>query len=135
MPYFNFYLIVESLIEAVPQVHILICLFLIDTPLIYHRQTMLFSLTFASSAISAILGIAKFLKVGPCRIVPNEGILGGFGQAGFMLLYINIGSTILSKGFVVSAIGLRSKFKTSAICTWIGLNYLPNLLYVSSLII
>ena len=68
--------------------------------------TYLFFASFISSVFCATLGIAKFLKVGPCPLVPDEGFLGGHVYMGYVLLFINIGSTILGKGFTLAAMGV-----------------------------
>ena len=88
----------EPFLESMPSVHIFFCLWILQPRLIFDRNPMLFWVTLSSSVFSATLGIAKSLKSGPCRLVPDQGFLNGFGQVGFVLLVINIASTILSKG-------------------------------------
>ena len=88
--------------------------------------------------LSATLGIAKFLKVGPCRLVPDEGILGGHGNLSFLLIMVNIATTILSKGFLLPAIAYDNELNSlvpmvdvdTGILIWILISYLPQMLYV-----
>ena len=99
----------EPFLEAIPQTHILMIMFL-EIPGIFtgtsYQTTYLFFASFISSVFCATLGIAKFLKVGPCPLVPDEGFLGGHMNMGYILLFINIGSTILGKGFTLAAMGV-----------------------------
>ena len=64
----------------------------------YNRNYVLFWTTFSLSVFSATFGIAKFLKVGPCRLVSSHGPLGGIGSIGFLTLMLNIASTLVLKG-------------------------------------
>ena len=66
------------------------------------KHANLFLVTFALSVFSATFGIAKFLKSGPCRLLPNDGPIGGYGTVPFLLLMANIASTILAKGFLLT---------------------------------
>ena len=50
----------------------------------------LFVVTLLISLLSAGFGMAKFLKTGPCRLVSNDGLLGGYFQLGFILNFIYI---------------------------------------------
>ena len=79
----------EPFLESVPQVHILLTLWLEENHLFEGDDVKTFFLFYAkvaTSIVSASLGIAKFLKLGPCRLIPNEGILGGYGSLSFLLL-------------------------------------------------
>ena len=49
-----------------------------------------FILTFLSSLLSASFGMTKFLKVGPCRLLPNQGYLGGYLSWSFIFTFFNI---------------------------------------------
>ena len=93
----------------------------------------LFIATFCSSVLTASLGIAKFLKVGPCRLVPDEGILGGFGNPCFLLLVFNVVLTLISRGILLLALegDLRPRPSQEAILHWVAICYLPQMLYVS----
>ena len=75
----------EPFIESIPQVHILLSLWVEESHLFVgedggYATTILFIAAFITSIVSASLGIAKFLKLGPCHLIPNEGILGGYGS-------------------------------------------------------
>ena len=94
---------------------------------------ILFFVTFTSSYFSSTFGITKFFKSGPCRIVPDEGKLGGYFECGFIFLYANITSSILAKVllplFYILYTG-RSVVAEDA-WLWIGLNVAPQFSYVS----
>ena len=60
-----------------------------------------FIATFASSVFSASKGIAGFLLHGPCKLVPTDGLFGGMGKLGFILLVLNIASTLCGKGVLL----------------------------------
>ena len=87
---------------------------------------------------SAVFGIAKFLKTGPCRLVPSKGIFGGYLQLGFLLVLLNIGCTLLSKGLLLGFSGIVSVFSPKSefpflyvLGLWIGLKVMPEFIYVS----
>ena len=139
----------EPFIEAVPQILILICICFLDIKVLKPNGPDIFSLppffwvTFSTSVLSASLGISKFLKIGPCRLVSNQGVLGGFGNVGFLVLMINVASTLLLKGFLLVVIGkginpgsrgvFQNFSKIEDILSWIGFCYLPSMLYVCSM--
>ena len=50
----------------------------------------LYLVTTVTSFLSAGFGMAKFLKTGPCRLVSNDGLLGGYFQLGFIFNFIHI---------------------------------------------
>ena len=60
-----------------------------------------FLATLASSVFSASKGIAGFLIHGPCKLVPADGLFGGMGKLGFILLVLNIASTLCGKGVLL----------------------------------
>ena len=62
------------------------------------KKEVFFWLTFASSVFSASKGIAGFLLYGPCKLVPTNGLFGGMGKLGFILLVLNIALTLCGKG-------------------------------------
>ena len=99
----------EPIIESVPQVHILLCLWGQKPRLITGKQNfgfydidLLFLATFATSIISASKGIASFLMDGPCKLVPKNGLFGGLGTMGFIFLWLNIITTIIGKGLMLA---------------------------------
>ena len=54
----------------------------------------LFEITLYTSIISAGLGMAKTLKVGPCHILPEKGLLGGLLTLAVLgSLLVNLGLT------------------------------------------
>ena len=107
-----------------------------------NKTGILFVATFATSVVSASLGIAKFLKLGPCRLIPNEGILGGYGSLNFLLLLFNVACTMVAKGLILATSGHGSgdrlfrgdyyTFKGVSYLLWIALFLLPQLIYVST---
>ena len=64
--------------------HILLILFMLNPHVTYWLDPNLFIVTFVTSVLTATLGIAKFLKIGPCRLVPDQGSLGGHGTLAFL---------------------------------------------------
>ena len=125
-----------------PQIHILLILWVLNDKITLRPDPGLFIATFTTSVLSAALGIAKFLKIGPCRLVPEEGPLGGHGSMAFLVLMINIFSTIMAKGFLLPALGYGIEFKghglvepltknlSSLVGIWFAACYLPQLIYV-----
>jgi len=59
----------------------------------------LFFFTYATSILTASLGLAKCLKVGPCRVFPLGGL---FNKKFFFLIFI-MGITLVSKGMIMGA--------------------------------
>ena len=105
----------------------------------------LFITTFATSVLTATLGIAKFLKTGPCRLLPDQGPLGGHGTLPFFMLMLNIFSIIINKGFILPAIGWGipntedsmifqdrplTQNPIALVGVWLAICYLPQLIYV-----
>ena len=112
-----------SLIILLVTAVFVICLLFVNVLIPVFVGTSFFVLTFS---------VAKYLKTGPCRLVPNEGRLGGFFERGFICLLVNIGFTILIK-VVFPAIGIF--FGHGIKPYWmILLNTLPQFIYVSSLL-
>ena len=124
------------MLESIPQTHILLCLAGQNKSLIIGKNSIQFWLTFVTSFMSAAFALSKFLKTGPCRLIPDVGRLGGFLERGFICLQVNIALTILIKGANLTA-GLQGNGQGSE-KKWIGiywilLNFLPQLIYVSHL--
>jgi len=63
-----------------------------------HDDLIKFLFTFAISILSASLGLAKCLKVGPCRVLGEGGALGGLCAPRFILLVLAMGFTLVGKG-------------------------------------
>ena len=88
-----------------PQVHIMLILWgffghkltgSVYGPMV-SREALFFLATFISSVFSASKGIAGFLLHGPCKLVPTDGLFGGMGKLGFILLVLNIAATLCGK--------------------------------------
>ena len=136
------YFLSEPFLEAVPQVFVLLALWLYDDSLIkliVNQNYELFLASFVSSVITSTFGVAKFLRIGPCRLVSEDGLLGGYGSLGFILVFISVGSTGVSKGTLLASILIvpdsfrHSPYvQKSIVGIYITLCHLPQLLYVSS---
>ena len=127
--------------------HILLCLWLQENKLIEEGNQTFFIVTLTTSLFSTAFGISKFLKSGPCRLVPNEGCLGGFGTLGFILLFFSVAFSLASKGILLAISGIDGLegivvanssvarrdgwSKVDAIFAWGGLNLAPQFVYVS----
>ena len=128
--------------------HILLCLWLQENKLIEEGNQTFFIVTLATSIFSTAFGISKFLKSGPCRLVPNEGFGGGFGTLGFILLFLSVAFSLASKGILLAISGIDGLegivladnssvarrdgwSKVDAIFAWGGLNLAPQFVYVS----
>ena len=119
----------EPIIESVPQVHILLCLWALNPKLItgqkyfYFDFDSFFIATFATSIISASKGIASFLMDGPCKLVPKNGLFGGLGTLGFIFLCLSNISTSIGKGSMLAFSYTESRFvtKVSTSLFWIPL--------------
>ena len=61
-------------------------------------------MTWYSSIFSAAFGLANCLKVGPCRILPEGGQLGGLLTIRFFCLAIIMTLTLASKIWVAQLI-------------------------------
>ena len=138
-------LISEPFLEAVPQIHILLVLWVLNSKINYQLNRGLFIATFITSVLSATLGIAKFLKIGPCRLVPDQGPLSGHGTLSFLILMLNIKFTLISKGIMLPAIGYGiyygepfealTRQPSTMIGVWLSICYLPQFIYVSTYLI
>ena len=88
----------------------------------------------ATSIASGGIGIAKFMKAGPCKII-NGGFLDGFASLGFPAVVLSIISTLLGKGFLLPVVANDyGSLNFLMVLMWIGLNMIPPLIYVSILL-
>ena len=97
-------LISEPICESLLQYHILLYILYVENGLsgwsgfLYngakeirkYAKDPLYVVTTATSFLSAAFGMAKFLKTGPCQLISNDGLLGGYFQLGFILNFIYI---------------------------------------------
>ena len=68
------------------------------------ESAILFFVAFTTSIFTSTLGLAKSLKVGPCRILPEQKkCLGGYLSPRFILIFFACGLTLISKGFALAA--------------------------------
>ena len=61
------------------------------------NDMLFFLVTYGTSMISASLGMAKALKVGPCRVLGDKGLLRGFLTQRFLLLFFACFFTLVGK--------------------------------------
>merc|ERR1719273_1995888 len=66
-------------------------------------EATLFFVTFSTSALSAGLGLAKCLKVGPCRVLAEGGCLGGLLAPRFLLLFAACLLSLFGKGLILAS--------------------------------
>ena len=128
--------------ESIPQVHIMIIIGTLSTNLtmgntqpedvvidVLNQQTIA---TFCLSILSAALGIAKFLKVGPCRLLPYDKI-----NFGFFLLTLNIVCGLIWKAIFLPLIIFLRLGQIRTICSvmiWISVSILPQMALVGYLL-
>ena len=93
--------------------------------------------TLALSIFSGGFGIAKFMKTGPCKMVPStSGFLDGFVSLGFPAVVFSVIATIVGKGLllpVVSQDVQNWSLSVSKVAMWMALNLLPQFIYVSTI--
>jgi len=66
-------------------------------------DSVLFLVGYSSSIITSSLGLAKNLKVGPCRILPEQKrYLGGLLSPRFILIFFACGFTLVGKGVALA---------------------------------
>ena len=119
----------EPVLESLPQVHIILCLWGQNPQLISGRnisERSLFIATFVSSVFSASKGLGDFLLNGPCKLLPNDGFFGGMGKMGYIFLLINIAFTLCAKG-----ISLGLERINMSVIHWACFNILPQFIMVS----
>ena len=127
-----FYFFSEPYLESIPQIHVVLCLVISNAT---HGEVPASVLvTFALSIFSGGFGIAKFMKTGPCKIVPcTSGFLDGFVSLGFPAVVFSVIATFVGKGLLLPAIayGGPKGLIFSKVAMWMALNLLPQFIYVS----
>ena len=115
--------------ESIPQIHILMCLIVSDNSFISDYVAF----TIIISALSGGFGIAKFLKTGPCKMVPSSsGFLDGFVSLGFLALVLSAIATLLGKGLMLPVVVEGTDGIIFAnVVMWMGFNLIPQMVYVS----
>jgi len=93
----------EPYVEAIPTVLLLLAMKFRYSDLFFGNEknflgipkTIMFWTSVSISVFSGSLGMAKFLKLGPCQIVPSQKI-----HCGFFFVFITMGTTLVAKGYV-----------------------------------
>ena len=130
-----------------PQVHILLVIwFLSGGPTFFNDFNanwncntavpfdVSFVVTFSLSVLSATFGVSKFIKLGPARMINNEKCFKGFCSITYVLLFLNICTTLVGRGFVIGNYVWQLHFYdfgTNNIF-FVILCFTPQLLHVSS---
>ena len=92
----------------------------------------LFFWTLILSTLTASLGVAKFLKSGPARIVMSEKCGDGFGTLTFILILVNVFATVMGRGWVTYNVLFRISVSGSKESYFlILLNFAAQIIYVS----
>merc|ERR550517_1071475 len=72
------------------------------------NDMILFWATFSTSILTSSLGLAKSLKTGPCRILPEQKrLLGGLLSPRFILIFFSCGFTLFAKGWALALLFLE----------------------------
>ena len=140
--------ITECFVESIPQTHLtwilLVVMLCVRRPVasgqpgkeLYERtaeKEALFFLSFATSVISASLGMSRLLLKGPSKFIRKVGRLGGYCQWGFVLLILSIMTGIVSKAawlpFMTNIYDRHNKV-SQGVVLWIGVSLIPQLLLV-----
>jgi len=94
----------EPYLESIPQVLIQTSIMIqlrLDREefrVIFGSSTF-FLISYSLSIFSATFGLAKFLKSGPCHLIPSEGYFDGYLTLGFCLVFVSSMAGTLQKGF------------------------------------
>ena len=124
----------EPYLEAIPTIHILLAIHMRNKEVFNVNELNylgiskmdMFWMTLFLSVFSGSLGMAKFLKLGPCQIVPSDK-----WHCGFFLVFISIAPTLVGKGLVLAFSLLNNESFYVTICLiWIGTWILPQFLLV-----
>ena len=94
---------VEQFTEAIPQTVVLLTYHSMYVKQLFNEESKdlpkftLFWFTLSLSIISSSLGIIRFLMHGPCRLLPNYTLFGGYATIGFSILLINVITALIGK--------------------------------------
>jgi len=90
----------------VPSAIVMICIFYFKNGLKDSEVAInLFWVALSTSAITSSLGLAKTLKTGPCRILPEQKrFLGGLLSHRFILIFFACGLALFAKGSALAVI-------------------------------
>ena len=126
----------EPFLEAVPTTFILLAIYFRDRYIfggsernfLGIQKWLMFWITFGISVFSGSLGMAKFLKLGPCKIVPSDKF-----HCGFVLVIFSIATSMVGKGLVLAS-SLSGEYRDYLIIVliWICSCILPQLIFVST---
>ena len=90
--------------------------------------------------MTGAFGVAKFMKLGPCKIIPKEsGFMIGFASLGFPAVATSIIMALLGKALMLPVeIAPNPEregdlFRYRRISIWMALNLAPQLIYVRKL--
>ena len=101
-----------------------------DSPIVVEE---LFYTTFFTSIVTASLGIARFLRKGPTRVVKIDRCFRGIGTLTYILIFINVVLAMFGRGFVISEV-VTYVLRQEASMTYyliVLLFFMPQLLHVS----
>ena len=140
----------ETLVEALPQ---FVILFIIGIDLIIEKESdliedlfddricifevclksgrhTLFGITFLSSLFSVSIGMTKFLKHGPCRILPNQGVLRGYLTWNFCITFVNVVFSVAGNAIIfVQAINHSYLYAMVIVVKFIYVSETTNVIY------
>jgi len=90
-------------------------------------DVLMFLFTFVTSILSASLGLAKCLKVGPCRVLGEGGAMDGLCSPRFILLVLSSGCTLIGKGIAMACV-LAFRWLGAWSVLFIAILFLPGFL-------
>ena len=95
----------EAYLEAAPSVFVMFVAFatthfdIENEKGLIGESLFLFRTTFLMSLLTSSLGVTKYLLIGPCRIIPNNGLLNGMLTWKFFLTFFTVLFSFASKIF------------------------------------
>ena len=94
-------------------------------------DTNFFYLTFCTSVLSASLGLAKCLLVGPARVMTRDGPLSGLLSGRFLMAFLASASILLSKGVLLGFVVAHTEEFDGTI---LSLEYISTFLFFPNII-